>query len=165
MSTLVSGLYRSRASAEYAVDELIRVGFERDDINLVMSDQTRRREFAGRKDGPSRDPAAGPSDLNVARVLDEVAAGLVTVELSDSGPVVAAGPIAFALSEGNEHEALAEALVELGIPEAEALSLDGGIRRGRILVGLYFEEDDAPASEFPRRDWSREDLEEVERLA
>ena len=161
MSTLVSGLYRSRASAEYAVDELIRVGFDRDEINLVMSDQTRRREFAGRKDGPSRDPAAGPSE----GVLDEVAAGLVTVELSDSGPVVAAGPIAFALSEGNEHEALAEALVQLGIPEAEALSLDGGIRRGRILVGLYFEEDDAPASEFPRRDWSREDLEEVERLA
>jgi hypothetical protein len=166
MSTLVSGLYRSRASAEYAVDELIRVGFERDQINLVMSDQTRRREFASSKDGPSRDPAAGPSDTTTAGPLEEVVAGLVTVErLSDSSPLVAAGPIAFALSEGDEHEALSEALIELGIPANEASSLDGSIRQGRILVGVYLEEDGAATSDFPRREWNREEFEEVERLA
>jgi hypothetical protein len=167
MSTLVSGLYLSRASAEYAVDELIKVGFERDEISLVMSDQTRRREFA-MQDGPSReDPAAGSAH---GGVLEEVAAQLAKVERLGGAdlPVVAAGPIASALSEFDRERTggeLADALIGLGIPENEASSLDGRIRQGRILVGVLVEDDNASTSDFPRREWSRQDLEEVERLA
>ena len=45
MATLVSGLFRSRADAERAVENLIHYGWSRDDVSLLMSDATRGREF------------------------------------------------------------------------------------------------------------------------
>ena len=45
MATLVTGLFRSRASAERAVEDLVHYGWPRDDISLLMSDATRGREF------------------------------------------------------------------------------------------------------------------------
>ncbi|HKQ51026.1 MAG TPA: general stress protein, partial [Pyrinomonadaceae bacterium] len=45
-ATLVTGLFKSRAAAEAAVDALIKRGYTRDDISVLMSDATRSKEFA-----------------------------------------------------------------------------------------------------------------------
>ncbi len=43
---LVTGLFKSKIAAESAVDALLKRGFSRDDISVLMSDATRTKEFA-----------------------------------------------------------------------------------------------------------------------
>src|SRR5258706_9678312 len=42
----VSGLFKTRAAAEAAVDSIIKLGYTRDDISVLMSDSTKNKEFA-----------------------------------------------------------------------------------------------------------------------
>ena len=42
----VTGLFKTRAAAEAAVDAIIKRGYTRDDISVLMSDSTRDKEFA-----------------------------------------------------------------------------------------------------------------------
>src|SRR6202008_1943262 len=44
--TFISGLFKTRAAAEAAVDAIIKRGYTRDDISVLMSDSTRNKEFA-----------------------------------------------------------------------------------------------------------------------
>lgn len=43
---LVTGLFKNRVAAEAAVDALLKRGYTRDDISVLMSDATRNKEFA-----------------------------------------------------------------------------------------------------------------------
>src|SRR5687767_3904695 len=45
-SKLVTGLFKSKVAAEAAVDAVMKRGFTRDDISVLMSDATRSKEFA-----------------------------------------------------------------------------------------------------------------------
>src|SRR5260370_39129692 len=42
----VTGLFKTRAAAEAAVDAIIKRGYTRDDISVLMSDATKNKEFA-----------------------------------------------------------------------------------------------------------------------
>src|ERR1051325_6498737 len=46
MAKLVTGLFKTRAAAEAAVDAIIKRGYTRDDISVLMSDATKNKEFA-----------------------------------------------------------------------------------------------------------------------
>ncbi len=48
---MLTGLFRDRDSAERAYQSISDRGYTRDDVNLVMSDETRKRHFAGSADG------------------------------------------------------------------------------------------------------------------
>jgi hypothetical protein len=172
MSTLVSGLFPSRASAEQAVDELIKVGFSQDDISLLMSDRTRGREFqelrgayahgsSHQRNGYSNGNGNSNGDQGV---LTTVAGSLDAVSsVREPGlPLVAAGPIVEALSKlnGGETRGLTGALVDLGVPEREAQFLQGEIQHGGILVGVYVHDDGGSTeSGWPRHMWSGEEFE------
>ncbi|MCA1635745.1 MAG: hypothetical protein LC802_19170 [Acidobacteria bacterium] len=43
MAKLVTGLFKTRAAAEAGVDALIKRGYTRDDISVLMSDATRTK--------------------------------------------------------------------------------------------------------------------------
>src|SRR6267143_1456408 len=43
---LVTGLFKNRVSAEAAVDAIMKRGYTRDDISVMMSDATQHKEFA-----------------------------------------------------------------------------------------------------------------------
>ena len=45
-ANLVTALFKSKIAAESAVDALLKRGFNRDDISVLMSDATRSKEFA-----------------------------------------------------------------------------------------------------------------------
>jgi hypothetical protein len=174
MSTLVSGLFPSRASAEQAVDELIKVGFSQDDISLLMSDRTRGREFqelrgayghgsSHHRNGNSNGNGNGDGNGHQG-VLTTVAGSLDAVSsVREPGlPLVAAGPIVEALSKlnGEETRGLTGALVDLGVPEREARFLQGEIQHGGILVGVYVHDDGGSTeSGWPRHMWSGEEFE------
>src|SRR5256885_17098210 len=44
--TFITGLFKTRAAAEAAVDAIIKRGYTRDDISVLMSDATKNKEFA-----------------------------------------------------------------------------------------------------------------------
>ncbi|MFL6229627.1 MAG: general stress protein, partial [Pyrinomonadaceae bacterium] len=46
MAKLVTGLFKTRAAAEAAVDALLKRGYTREEVSVLMSDATRTKEFA-----------------------------------------------------------------------------------------------------------------------
>src|SRR6185436_8812174 len=140
MATLVTGLFRSRADAERAVEDLAAHGWSRDDISLLMSDATRGREFGLAMATKSSEGAAAGG--TIGGVIGAIAAGLVaTGVLAVPGlALVAAGPIVATLAglgAGAAAGGLTGALVGMGFPEHEARFFNEHIEQGGILVGVY----------------------------
>ena len=77
MATLVTGLFKTRAEAERAMESLIDYGYSRDDISLLMSDATRGREFSLRM--ATKAPEGVATGATIGGVLGAVAAGLVAL--------------------------------------------------------------------------------------
>lgn len=147
MATLVTGLFKSRADAERAVEDLLHYGFTRDDISLLMSDATRGREFAMQM--ATKAPEGAAAGATIGGVLGAIAAGLVALGIVAVPGVglVAAGPIVATLAglgAGAAAGGLTGALIGLGIPEHEAKFFHEEIERGGILVGVYAHDDRAP---------------------
>jgi hypothetical protein len=149
MSTLVTGIFTSRAAAENAVNDLIDFGYSRDDISVLMTDTTRGREFA--VSDSTKAPEGAATGAAVGGVLGAIAAGLVAVgtitipglALAAAGPVVAS---LAGLGAGAAAGGLLGALSGLGIPEHEARFYHDEIKKGGILVGVYAHKDRVKAT-------------------
>jgi len=144
VSKLVTAIFNSRSAAEQAVEELIKSGFAREDISLLMSETTRGREFAVKK--TSKVPEGAATGMTVGGVVGAVAAGLAAVgTIAVPGlALVAAGPLVAALAglgAGAAAGGLTGALIGLGIPEHEAKFYDKELEKGGILVGVYAHDD------------------------
>jgi hypothetical protein len=158
-SGMVTGLFRDRESAERAYGSLNARGYGKDDVNLVMSDETRKKHFA--VDG--RETELGNKALKgtgtgaviggaVGATLAAIAAIGTTLALPGIGLLVA-GPIAAGLAgagAGGATGGLIGALVGAGIPEERVKRYEEGIKNGGIMMGVtprtpedatYFEED------------------------
>jgi len=151
----VHGLFKDRESAEGAYRSLTERGYGKDDINVMMSDDTRKTHFA---DDP--DDGVGSKALEglgtgsaiggtVGAVLGAIAAIGTSVALPGLGLVIA-GPLAAALAgagAGGLTGGLVGALVGSGIPEEHAARYDEGVRNGGIYMGVNARED-ADAEHF-----------------
>src|SRR4051812_26966803 len=145
-SRLVTALFKSKIAAESAVDALLKRGFSRDDISVLMSDATRSKEFALQSrthaaDGLGIGAAAGGA---VGAVLAAIAAVGSTLFLPGLNLVIA-GPIAAALAglgAGGATGGLIGALIGAGIPEYRAKVYEAGIRGGGILIGVESRNDE-----------------------
>lgn len=137
---LVTGLFKSKVAAEAAVDAIMKRGFTRDDISVLMSDATRSKEFALQTrthaaDGLGIGSAVGGA---VGAVLAAIAAVGTTLFLPGINLVIA-GPIAAALAgagAGGATGGLIGALIGAGIPEYRAKVYEAGLRGGGILIGV-----------------------------
>ena len=146
MAKLVTGLFKSRVAAEAAVDALIKRGYTRDDISVLMSDATKSKEFAIETGTHAADGAGigGAVGGTVGAVLAAIAAVGTSLALPGIG-IVIAGPIAAALAgagAGGVTGGLIGALVGAGIPEHRAKVYDAGLRSGGILIGVEPKSDD-----------------------
>src|SRR5438552_17033021 len=93
----VTGLFKTRAAAEAAVAAIIKRGYTRDDISVLMSDATKSKEFAietGTRaaDGLGSGAAVGGA---VGAVLAATAGGGEKFVLAGPGPA-GVGPRAVA---------------------------------------------------------------------
>jgi hypothetical protein len=52
---MVTAVFRDRDSAERAYDALLRRGYTKDEVNVLMTDQTRDQHFKNSKTGETRD--------------------------------------------------------------------------------------------------------------
>ncbi|HEX8131144.1 MAG TPA: hypothetical protein VF527_18740 [Pyrinomonadaceae bacterium] len=140
MAKLVTGLFKTRLAAEAAVDALIKHGYTRDDISVLMSDATKSKEFAIESGTRAADGAGigGAVGGTVGAVLAAIAAVGTSIALPGIGLVIA-GPIAAALAgagAGGAAGGVIGALVGAGIPEHRAKVYDAGLRGGGILIGV-----------------------------
>src|SRR5258705_5881869 len=143
---LVTGLFKNRVAAEAGVDAIMKRGYARDDISVLMSDATRNKEFALQTrthaaDGLGIGSAVGGA---VGAVLAAIVAVGTTLFLPGINLVIA-GPIAAALAgagAGGATGGLIGALIGAGIPEYRAKVYESGIKGGGILIGVEARTDD-----------------------
>jgi len=143
---LVTGLFKTRVAAEAALDAIIKRGYTRDDISVLMSDATKNKEFAVETRTHAADGAGigGAVGGAVGAVLAAIAAVGTAIALPGIGLVVA-GPIAAALAgagAGGATGGIIGALIGAGIPEHRAKVYDAGLRGGGILLGVEAKDDD-----------------------
>jgi len=144
---MLTGLFRDRDSAERAYRSIADRGYSRDDVNLVMSDETRKRHFAG--DAAGRETELGNKAAEGAGIggaiggsLGAIAAAIAAVGTTIALPglgLVIAGPLAAALAGAGAGAAtggIVGALIGWGIPEERVKQYDQGIREGGILMAV-----------------------------
>jgi hypothetical protein len=143
---VVTGLFRDRDSAERAYQSVSARGYDTSDINLAMSDETRKRHFSGSSGtttelGNKAAEGAGVGGA-IGGTVGAIAAAIAAVGTSLAIPglgIVIAGPIAAALAGGGAGAAaggLIGALVGWGIPEERVKHYEQGIKEGGILMGV-----------------------------
>ena len=137
---LVTGLFKNRVAAEAAVDALLKRGYTRDEISVLMSDATRNKEFALQARTHAADGAGigGALGTAVGAVLAAIVAVGSTIFLPGINLFIA-GPIAAALAgagAGAVTGGVIGALIGAGIPEYRAKVYEAGLREGGILIGV-----------------------------
>lgn len=166
---MVTGLFRDRESAERAYGSLSERGYGKDDVNLMMSDETRNKYFSDDEDsefgtkaweGAGKGAAIGGG---VGATLGAIAAIGTTLALPGLGLLIA-GPIAAALAGGGAGAltgGLIGALVGHGIPEEHAKHYEQGIREGGIVMGVEPRNDED--AEYFENNWRQNRGESVYR--
>lgn len=137
---LVTALFKNRVAAEAAVDALLKRGYNRDEISVLMSDATHSKEFALQARTHAADGAGigGAVGTAVGAVLAAIVATAGNIVLPGISLVIA-GPIAAALAgagAGAVTGGVIGALIGAGIPEYRAKVYEAGLREGGILIGV-----------------------------
>ena len=146
-SPMVTGLFRDRESAERAYESVSARGYGRDEVNLLMSDETRKTHFSGDASevtselGSKAAEGAGIGGA-IGGTVGAIAAALAAVGTSIAIPglgLIVAGPLAAALAgagAGGLTGGLVGALVGWGIPEERVIRYEKGIKEGGIVMGV-----------------------------
>jgi uncharacterized protein YjbJ (UPF0337 family) len=150
----VTGLYSTPESASRAYEGLTtKHGYKADDINVVMSEDTRKRHFGDVKPGTelSHGTKAAEGLGAGAAIGGGIGAALAAVFAVGSSVVipglglVVAGPIAAALAgagAGGATGGIIGALIGAGIPEDRVRDYERGIKEGGIVIGTKYRDAD-----------------------
>lgn len=158
---MLTGLFNERDSAERAYQSLTARGYTSDEINVVMSDDTRTKHF-GKGTAPTTElgnKAAKGAGIGgaVGGTLGALLAATTAVGTNLLLPglgLVVAGPLAAALAGAGAGAAtggLLGALVGWGIPEERVKHYESGLKQGGILIGVK-PRSDADAS-YIEQEW------------
>ena len=144
-SNYVTGLYDSPEKANRAYQELTSThGYGADDIDVLMTDETRQRHFGDVKPGTELGSKAAKGFGAGSAIGGGVGAALAAIFAVGTSVVVpglglvVAGPIAAALAgagAGGATGGVIGALIGAGIPEERAAEYDRGLKQGGILLG------------------------------
>jgi hypothetical protein len=142
----VTGTFVDRDSAERAYNLMLSRGYSVKEINLMMSDETRRQYFS---DETATDSEFGNKAMESAGVGGAigVTAGAILASVVAIGTSIAipglglfiAGPIAVALAgagAGGLTGGIIGALIGWGIPEERAKLYESDLKNGGIVLGV-----------------------------
>ena len=139
----VAGIFDNQIVADKAVSELLDVGFTKDDISLIMSEQTRSTFFSTTDDETNRTARGATVGATMGVVLGALIAGLTAVgsiAATSGGALLLSGPIVAILSgagAGGITGGLAGALVRAGFATNEASRYEEEIKRGKAVVVVH----------------------------
>jgi hypothetical protein len=142
---MLTAVFRDRLNAQSAFDWLQYHGYTPSEINVMMSDQTRRdyESLAG-EDKVSRGTmmtegiaAGGTIGTAVGATIAGILATGVTVAIPGVG--IVAGPIVAALAGGGAGAVaggVLGGLIGLGISESNAKAYEAALREGGVAIGV-----------------------------
>lgn len=163
---MLTGMFNDPESTENAYRNLRDRGYTDEDINLMMSDETRKKYYSkgeseiGTKamEGAGTGSAIGGTIGAIAGVI----AALGTSVLIPGLGIIIAGPIAAGLAgagAGGITGGLIGALIGNGITEERAKIYESGIKDGKIVMGVHpRNEEDA---KYFEEDWKKNRGEEI----
>jgi hypothetical protein len=162
-------MFRDRDSAERAYQSSTARGYGANDINLVMSEDTRKRHFSDGAETELGNKAAKGAGVggSVGATIGAIAAAIAAVGTSLVIPglgIVIAGPAAAALAgagAGGVAGGLVGALVGWGIPEERVKHYEAGIKEGGIVMGVNPRSDED--AEYFEREWKNTGAQHVYR--
>jgi hypothetical protein len=165
---MLTGMFRDRESTENAYNELQERGYTKDEINVIMSDETRNKQFSGdaketelgtkAAEGAGKGSAIGGTVGAIAGVIAAIGTSLVIPGLG----IVIAGPIAAGLAgagAGGITGGVIGALVGSGIPEERAKLYESGIKDGNIVMGVNPR--NSEDAEYFENNWRTNKAEEI----
>ena len=156
---MLTGLFTDKESSESAYKSLRDRGYGDDDINVLMSDDTRKKYYGdGAVETELGSKAAEGTGIGgaVGGTLGAIIAGIAAVGTNLVLPglgLVVWGPLAAALAgagAGGLTGGLVGALIGAGIPEERAKAYEEGVKNGGTVFGVkprnaedaqYFEND------------------------
>jgi hypothetical protein len=142
---MITGIFRDSESVERAYQSVAERGYDTADINVVMSDATRKRylsddphsntELGGK--AAEGGELGGPIGGTIGTIIPAIIA-VGVVALPGLG-LILAGPVAVALAAAGAAAlagGLIGALSDWGIPEERVRQYEAGIHDGGILMGV-----------------------------
>ena len=143
---MLTGMFADRESTERAYNTLHDRGYTSDDINLIMSDDTRKTHFSGEMaeteigtkaaEGAGKGSAIGGTIGAITGVIAALGTSLIIPGLG----LLIAGPIAAGLAgagAGGITGGIIGALIGSGIPEERARLYEDGVKNGNIVMGVH----------------------------
>ncbi len=137
-------IYFDRAPAEAAVERLHALGYQQDEIGVMMDDKTREKAFAAVVNAKGSEGLAAGGVIG--GILGAIVAGVTAtgsvVAIAGTGGLAApivAGPLVAAiagLGVGAAGGGIIGGLIGLGVGESRAKQYEKGLREGGILVAV-----------------------------
>lgn len=142
---MLTGMFSDRESTEQAYNALHERGYSKEDIHLVMSDETKKKHYSDEDDdsdlGTKAMETAGTGSAiggTIGAIAGVIAAIGTSVLIPGLGLIIA-GPLAAGLAgagAGGITGGLIGALVGTGIPEDRAKIYESGIKKGNVVMGV-----------------------------
>jgi hypothetical protein len=127
---IVAALFRTREEGQAAHNQLLASGFTREQVSFIA--------------GTSPDREGSRELTTYLTDAIGVAVEAMALLVPGTGPLVAAGPLAGAITQvGSKHESIASILLEHGVSAERAAYYEEGIRRGGALVAVHDATDEA----------------------
>lgn len=143
---MLTGMFSDRESTEQAYNTLHERGYSKDDINLMMSDETKKKHYSEENDdselGTKAAETAGTGSAiggTIGAIAGVIAAIGTSVLIPGLGLIIA-GPLAAGLvgaGAGGIAGGLIGALVGSGIPEDRAKIYESGIKNGNVVLSVH----------------------------
>jgi len=131
----------SRGQADRIVHSLKGAEFASTDISALFLDEGASDARATTKTASAAAKGAAAQPTGAIRSVLGLIAGIGSLVIPGVAPLVAAGPIAAALS-GATVGGVAGGLVDFGVPQSEARRYEGRIKDGQILISIRTENPD-----------------------
>jgi hypothetical protein len=159
-NTMLTGMFTDREDTERAYQSLRDRGYSEDEINVIMSDDTRKKHYhkkdgeteIGTKaaEGAGKGSAIGGTIGAIAGVIAAIGTSIAIPGLG----IIVAGPLAAGLAgagAGGIAGGIIGALVGMGIPEERARLYESGVKEGKVVLGVHPKnEEDA---DYFERNW------------
>lgn len=143
--SMLTGMFADREDTEQAYAGLKARGYTDEEINLIMTDETRKKYYSDRgeteigtkaAEGAGKGSAIGGTVGAIAGVVAALGTSLLIPGLG----VVIAGPLAAGLAgagAGGLAGGIIGALVGSGIPEERARLYETGLKEGNVVLGVH----------------------------